>query len=297
MVDHLSARAQTEHRDLRALHRGESALLAEMLGSERGLLHVDEPFDVFKAGWNTARLNWLKPRPHNEFFDLNDEERRSVRAFLSALAEGRTGLGVCRNPKFPFRADRMLLEIVQAPALVDWLAESFGLQVIRLLRHPAPQVLSVLRAGGRLGAGVYLERPNFLRGFLGEDQLEFGYRIPRRPIAVADRYPRLVHPVSSPGPRQQAGDTLDHARGTGARPTRDVPIPPREARSFRPRTGPLRRPGAAVLVRRGIRGRPAAARGRQRLVGDRELARRGRTPPSPPRRRRSSTASEYRFTI
>ena len=99
-----------------AIRRGGSTLLADMLATEPGVLLVDEPFNTFEANTNVERITrWLTPGLHSEFFELDDEDRERVRAYLTALLEGTTGLGTCPYPKFPFRADRVLLKILHVP--------------------------------------------------------------------------------------------------------------------------------------------------------------------------------------
>jgi hypothetical protein len=110
-----------------ALRRGGSTLLADMLSSERGVMMVDEPFFVRESHPDYAiKSRWLRPRLHSEFFGLDDEDRQRVRGYVSALLAGELPIGVCRNPRFPFRADRMLLKMLYASALIAWLAESSG---------------------------------------------------------------------------------------------------------------------------------------------------------------------------
>lgn len=191
-----------------AQRRGGSTLLADMLASEPGVLEVIEPFHLVEGNPGYPHMRkWLTPRLHSIFFDLDREDEARVREYASHLLTGRLPIGDCRRPKFPFVVDRILLKILHASALMDWLAEEFGLRVVRLLRHPAPQALSVLQRGWGFTVEAYFTRPDFLRGFLGEDQVEYGRRIlagssPWRK-AILDwcvEYHLLVHHTRRPSP-------------------------------------------------------------------------------------------------
>ena len=161
-----------------AMRRGGSTLLGDMLSSERGVLSVNEPLNVLEEDPTyKIRTRWLKPRMHSTYFDLDEEDGARVREYMSRLLAGKVPIGVARFPKVPFRSDRMLLKILFASALLDWLADSFNLQVVRLLRHPAPQALSVLRKKWGFPVEAFFERPSFLLGFLREEQVEYGRRI------------------------------------------------------------------------------------------------------------------------
>lgn len=161
-----------------AMRRGGSTLLADMLATERGMRMVNEPFLVLEASPEFPLVSrWLPPRLHSTFFAPSPEECERIRAYMNTLLDRRIPIGVCRRPMFPFRADRTLLKILHASALLDWLAESFGLRVVRLLRHPAPQALSVLRAGWGFATEAFYKDPEFLLGFLSDEQVELGRRI------------------------------------------------------------------------------------------------------------------------
>ena len=161
-----------------AMRRGGSTLLGDMLSSEKGILSVNEPLNVLEEDPTyKMKTRWLKPRMHSTYFDLDEADGARVREYMSRLLAGKLPIGVTRFPKVPFRSDRMLLKILFASALMDWLADAFNLQVVRLLRHPAPQALSVLRTGWGYPVEAFFERPNFLLGFLSEEQVESGRRI------------------------------------------------------------------------------------------------------------------------
>ena len=190
------------------LRRGGSTLLADMLSSERGMRKVEEPFFVLEVSPDyPIKRPWLDPRLHSVFFDLDEEDQQSVLRYMEALLAGELPLGSCQRPKFPLRTDRTLIKVLHATALLDWLAESFDLQVIRLLRHPAAQALSVVRAGWGFETEAYYLRPDFLRGFLSEEQFEAGRRILDGPSpwqkAIFDwcvHYRLLVHVSRWPAP-------------------------------------------------------------------------------------------------
>jgi hypothetical protein len=149
-----------------------------MLAVEGGMWVVLEPFPVLERRPEFKVLRqWLTPTRHHQYFELNHEVREQVGQFMAALQAGKVPIGFCRRPKFPFRADRLLLNIHHAPALIDWLADSLAFQVIFLTRHPAAVTLSVLRNGWGCSAEALQERLDCLHRVLDDDQVEFGLRI------------------------------------------------------------------------------------------------------------------------
>lgn len=160
--------------------RGGSTLLSDMLSAESGMWTTFEPFFVAEDVPSfRVTGKWMPLRKYSLYFDLDPEEADRVKAYTAALTAGQVPGGYCRYPKFPFRADRALLKILHAQSLMGWLSDLFGLQLIILLRHPAAQSLAAARHGWCHPSEVYLERPEFLRQFLSDDQIELGLRITR----------------------------------------------------------------------------------------------------------------------
>src|SRR5262249_51118185 len=157
--------------------RGGTTLLVEMLSAERGMWTVNEPFPVLVRPESKVLGTWLSQTRHDQYFALKDEVREQVERFITALVKGKIPFGYCRRPRFPFRADRLLLKIHRSPALIDWFAQSLGFQVIFLTRHPAPTALSTLRNGWSCSAEALSERFDCLREFLDNDQITFGRRL------------------------------------------------------------------------------------------------------------------------
>jgi hypothetical protein len=158
--------------------RGGSTLMVDMLSVEPGMWAVGEPFPPMESRPDFKVLGkWLTPARHDQYFNLNDEVRDQIGRFITALLKGEIPIGFCRRPRFPLRADRMLLKILHSPALIDWLADSFGFQVVFLTRHPAPVALSVFRHGWGCPAEALSERLDSLRQLLSDPQIEFGRRI------------------------------------------------------------------------------------------------------------------------
>lgn len=191
-----------------AMRRGGSTLLADMLSSDQGVLMINEPFLVLPDVPHLSfRRRWLDLRRHGVYFDLSDAELDRVRAYTEELLAGRAPFGVCRYPKFPLRADRVLLKDLNIPTLVDWMVDSFDIQAVRLLRHPAPQALSILRLGWGFIAEAYYDRPAYLATVLNDDQIECGARILSEGSAwqkaILDwslLYRLLVHTSKAPTP-------------------------------------------------------------------------------------------------
>ena len=157
------------------IRRGGSSLLADLIASQRGIWFANEPFAVFPGHSSERYASRYLPRlPHSQFFGLDSEHDIAVRRYMALLNRGAIPIGTCRRTKFPLRADRVCLKILNAPFLTDDFVRRDGMIAIFLVRHPAAQALSVLRLGWGFSAEAYFERPDFLRLYLTDEQIEFG---------------------------------------------------------------------------------------------------------------------------
>lgn len=163
---------------LLAIRRGGSTLLAQMIGANRGVWFANEPEAAFDGHQQfELKRRYLPPKPHCQYFDLDPEEAARFRGYFALLSRAALPLGNCQRPKFPLVSDRVLLKILNAPAMIDWFAEELGMSVVFLTRHPAPQALSVIRNGWGYSAEAYFAHPTFLGAYYDEAQVEYGRRI------------------------------------------------------------------------------------------------------------------------
>ena len=163
-----------------ATRRGGSTLLAEMVSVNRGVWMIDQPFHLFQPHLLTTQIKrrYLPDKPSSQFIDLTADEEPRVRDYIEALMTARIrGLGWIRRPKFPCRADRSILKILNATPLIDWFGQQIDAHLVYLARHPAAQTLSVIRNEWEASADVYLDNTSFVTRYLNDQQVELGKKI------------------------------------------------------------------------------------------------------------------------
>ena len=128
-----------------ATRRGGSTLLMEMIASQPGVDFVAEPLTLWRYH---PYFNRLPHPPRGRFISLSQEQARQVRSYFEDLLTGRIKAFNAWNPFHPtwsFRVHRLVVKLLGANTLIDWLAKGFEIEVLYLLRHPVPVGLSCLR--------------------------------------------------------------------------------------------------------------------------------------------------------
>lgn len=152
--------------------RSGSTLLAEMIGSEKGINVSDQPFDLWHFNPYSQRL----PNPYlNKFVDLTPEEETLILHYSRDLFAGKIRVYTrwkLWDPDYNFVVNRMVFKILSAKYLMDWFDENFDIDVIYQLRHPIPYALSVIRLNWGCTAEAFLRSDAFVKRFLDSDKLE-----------------------------------------------------------------------------------------------------------------------------
>ena len=156
-----------------ATRRGGSTLLMEMIASQPGVDFVNEPLNLW--GYRPYFDRLLHP-PRGRFISLSEEEARQVRSYFEDLLSGRIKAFNAWNPFYPtwsFRIRRLVVKLLSANSLIDWLAKEFDIEVLYLLRHPVPVALSCLGLNWGNDAEAYLQNPYFREQVLGPERARF----------------------------------------------------------------------------------------------------------------------------
>ncbi len=172
------------------IRRGGSTILADMIAAERGLFFVDEPFGAFaphRPFYDEIRSQ-LPDKPHNQFFDMSESERRAVHSFVSRILSLELRIGTTRRPHWPLRTDRVAMKVLNTPLLIDWLDETFDLRSLILTRHPGAQASSVVRLGWGFSAEAYFASDAFVERRFDAKQIRTGREI----LAGDDPWPKAV---------------------------------------------------------------------------------------------------------
>ncbi len=118
-----------------------------MLGNVR---YINQPFCHY-----TLPVRWQAAASQESsiFLSLDQEEEDLVKKYISDLLSGRMSVNSRWDfwqPSFWFKPDRMVLKIVNAKGLIEWIGSHFQGFTLYQIRHPIAQALSVEKAAGHL---------------------------------------------------------------------------------------------------------------------------------------------------
>jgi len=156
-----------------ATRRGGSTLLMEMIASQPGVDFVNEPLNLWRY---RPYFDRLPHPPCGRFISLSQEEAQQVQSYFKDLLTGRIKAFNAWNPFHPtwsFRVRRLVVKLLGANTLIDWLAKEFDIEVLYLLRHPVPVALSCLGRNWGNTAEAYLQNPLFREQILGPERARF----------------------------------------------------------------------------------------------------------------------------
>lgn len=152
-----------------ATRRGGSTWLMDILSVNRGLRYLNQPFSFFSGP--AYLLDYLPVVEASQFIHLEPSDEKQVRAYLEALLEGRLAVNApweFWKPAYDFHSDRLLLKVLDAKGLIDWIDQTFTVDILYLTRHPIPTSLSILSNGWGLTAKAYLQHPYFCETYLSD---------------------------------------------------------------------------------------------------------------------------------
>ncbi|MDN5871198.1 MAG: hypothetical protein L0H73_10840, partial [Nitrococcus sp.] len=110
-----------------AQRRGGSTHLMQLLSQNEGVRYYDEPFSFFATSCDQIRQ--LPPKEKSQFISLDAEEELLIKIYLNRIFRGEADVS---NPwrawhsEFDFVFDRVLLKILYAKPLIDWIDKNFS---------------------------------------------------------------------------------------------------------------------------------------------------------------------------
>ena len=156
-----------------ATRRGGSTLLMEMIASQPGVDFISEPLNLWRY---RPYFDRLPHPPRGRFISMNEVETQQVRSYFEHLLAGRIKAFNAWNPFRPtwsFRVRRLVVKLLGANTLIDWIAEEFDIEVLYLLRHPVSVALSCLGRNWGNDAEAYLRNTYFREQVLGLERARF----------------------------------------------------------------------------------------------------------------------------
>ena len=154
--------------------RGGSTFLMELIAANRGIRFCDQPFSLKSSLSGQIRYLPIFDRSHVIFLDEDDEVM--VRTYLEKIFSGALNVQApwrFWRRDFDFLANRMVLKIVDAKGIIDWIDQNFSVDIVYSTRHPIPSALSVMRNQWELTASAYLRNREFVSAYLDSDQFDY----------------------------------------------------------------------------------------------------------------------------
>ncbi len=154
-----------------ASRRGGSSILSQLLSANPFIRDVDQPFDNNQKHNTVSRIRiaHLPNKPLSQFSSLTEADKAIVIPYVNKLLSGHLPeLG-----KYVY-ANRTVLKIVNASAIIDFLGTHFPTDVVYLARHPISQSLSVIRNQWQITAEAYLDDEEFVQRYLTAPQHSVG---------------------------------------------------------------------------------------------------------------------------
>ncbi|MDN5848565.1 MAG: sulfotransferase [Nitrococcus sp.] len=170
-----------------AQRRGGSTHLTQILSQNKGVRYYDEPFSFFGA--SCEQIRQLPPKEKSQFISLDEEEELVIQRYLNRIFCGKTDVS---NPwriwqsEFDFVFDRILLKILYAKPLIDWIAQRFSVDIVYYVRHPIPVALSIMEQGRGLNgraygwgdnSRAYLQDEVFISTYMNESLISYSWDI------------------------------------------------------------------------------------------------------------------------
>jgi hypothetical protein len=179
-------------------HRSGSTWVGKMIASHPRVAYVEEPFNAHVRAECPARHMWHL---------VTEEDEEPFRAYIGQLLDFRDGPGTGRRPLADaafgsllglwrrLRGARPLLKDPIALFSAEWLADTYGMDVVVLIRHPAAFASSLKRLGWTFPFPDLLAQPRLLQDHLApfEDDIRRVHAAPDDVIDHAILIWRILH--------------------------------------------------------------------------------------------------------
>ncbi len=182
-------------------HRSGTTWVGVTLAASNGVAYLPEPFnlDHLSPGLCAARFpHWFMRITEETSSEYHDDIAKMLRWGFSwrdaAVASARSARACVRAVQVArtFRTARnhQCRPLVKDPIALfsaEWLADTFGMDVVVLIRHPAAFAASLLRIGWRFDFNNFLSQPSLMTGDLAPfaREIELAARRPPSPLAEA----------------------------------------------------------------------------------------------------------------
>ena len=165
-----------------ASRRGGSTFAMELIGANRGIRTLDQPFSTLSRSITSGQAAAI-PRFHQgQLTSVDPVVAARLSEMMERIFSGR--LVINAPTKFwrrdvVFRSDRLVLKITDAKPIIGWFDEHVDAQIVYLTRHPVPQALSCIRNGWNLTVDAHLRDQRYTEEYLDETSLTAAHDVMR----------------------------------------------------------------------------------------------------------------------
>ena len=157
-----------------ATRRGGSTILSEIISKRsKKVRNIDQPFDTFDKGNYITKLRkkYLPQKKLSQFFELDSKESTHVKKYINKLVNGKIK-SYENGFAFSIKKERAILKILNASFIASFIYKNFNGKFIYLSRHPASQVLSIMKNKWGLTYTAYLFNEKWCDKYMNQKQIE-----------------------------------------------------------------------------------------------------------------------------
>jgi len=150
--------------------------MERLIYSQPNIDYIDLPLEITLPEINLYCFMVPKPSMNNIFITLTENEEEKLNKYFQNILKGKFLIHHQWNilhPHFSSEINRFVVRELSAKALMDYFSKKFNIEIIFLLRHPIPTVLSQIKWGMKNIADTFLNNDFFINKFLDEQKKEF----------------------------------------------------------------------------------------------------------------------------
>ena len=166
--------------------RGGSTWLLNTLAAHPGVRYVGRSFDALLSSRWARLVPPLGPSPSTEerkrriYAGFDDADLDRFRPIAESVISGKRNIYPSLNFRaqyFERRTERVVFQVTNATALIEWFDGEFDAHTVLLLRHPIPTALSILKQGWEPEDWEFVTHGDYATRHLTSAQLDLAQRI------------------------------------------------------------------------------------------------------------------------
>lgn len=155
-----------------ATRRGGSTWAMELIGANRRVRPLNHPLEVLSRKITPAQMVELPKFDRGQITSLDESDAEVLHRFVSRLLSGEFAIGAPTRfwqRGYDYTADRVVLKITDAKAVIDWFDDNFAVDIVYLTRDPVAQAISCIRNQWTLTTRAYLRDEVFVQRYIGDN--------------------------------------------------------------------------------------------------------------------------------